>query len=60
MITLNLTLTQVNTILGALGAAPYIQVTEVIESIRKQATPQVDSQESVKDLEAAVKEPVSV
>lgn len=62
MITLNLTLDQINTVLGALGAAPYIKVTDVIDTIRSQATPQVEAQKSIADLESAVKdvEPVSV
>ncbi len=54
MITLNLTLAQVNTVLGALGSAPYIQVTEVIDAIRTQATPQISGQKSVENLETAV------
>lgn len=41
MITLNLNLSEVNTVLQALGAAPYAQVAEVIQAIRDQATPQV-------------------
>lgn len=54
MITLNLTLAQINTVLGALGSAPYIQVTEVIDTIRTQASPQVEAQRSIQDLEKAV------
>ena len=54
MITLNLTLTQINAVLGALGAAPYVQVAEVIDTIRSQATPQVEAQRSIQDLEKAV------
>jgi hypothetical protein len=60
MITLNLTLDQINTVLGALGAAPYIKVADVIDAIRSQATPQVEAQRSIADLESAVEglEPV--
>lgn len=54
MITLNLTLAQINAVLGALGAAPYVQVAEVIDTIRSQATPQVEAQRSIQDLEKAV------
>lgn len=62
MITLNLTLAQINTVLGALGAAPYIQVADLIDVVRSQATPQVEAQKSIADLESAVEgiEPVSV
>ena len=61
MITLTLSLNQINVVLGALGAAPYIQVTEVIDAIRTQATPQVQAQKSIEDLETSVQdlEPVS-
>ena len=60
MITLNFTLNQINAVLGALGAAPYVQVAEVIDTIRSQATPQVEAQRSIADLESAVEglEPV--
>ena len=63
MITLNLSLAEVNAVLQALGAAPYIQVASVIDTIRTQATPQVQKQQeeaSVADLEKAVAESVSV
>jgi len=63
MITLNLSLAEVNAVLQALGASPYVQVASVIDSIRTQATPQVQKQQeeaSVADLEKAVAEPVSV
>lgn len=61
MITLTLSLNQINTVLGALGTAPYIQVAEVIDTIRSQATPQVQAQKSIEDLETSVQdiEPVS-
>ena len=61
MITLNLSLAEVNAVLQALGAAPYVQVASVIDSIRTHATPQVQKQQeeaSVADLEKAVSEPV--
>ena len=54
MITLNLTLPQINTVLGVLSAASYNQVAEVIDTIRLQATPQVEAQRSIADLESAV------
>ena len=54
MITLNLTLPQINTVLGVLSAAPYNQVAEVIDTIRVQATPQVEAQRSIADIESAV------
>lgn len=62
MITLNLSLAEVNTVLQALGAAPYAQVMTVVDTIRTQATPQVQKQQeeaSVADLEKAVSETVS-
>ena len=61
MITLNLSLAEVNAVLQALGAAPYVQVASVIDTIRTQATPQVQKQQeeaSVADLEKAISEPV--
>jgi hypothetical protein len=42
MMTLNLTVDQINIILNALGNAPYITVAPVIAEIQKQAQPQID------------------
>jgi len=42
MMTLNLTVDQINIILNALGNAPYVQVSAVIAEIQKQAAPQVN------------------
>ena len=57
MITLNLNLSEVNTVLQALGAAPYAQVAEVIQTIRDQATPQVaKAQADQRAAEASVAE----
>lgn len=59
MITLNLNLSEVNTVLQALGAAPYAQVAEVIQTIRDQATPQVaKAQAEQRAAEASAAEPV--
>jgi len=41
--TLDLTLDQINVIMGALGNAPYVQVAAVIAEIQKQAAPQVQA-----------------
>lgn len=41
-ITLNLTVEQVNLVIGALAKAPYEQVADVITNIRNQAIPQVE------------------
>lgn len=41
-ITLNLTVDQVNLVIGALAKAPYEQVADVITNIRTQAIPQVE------------------
>ena len=38
---LELTIVEVNTIMQALGNAPYVQVAELIQKIREQAQPQV-------------------
>ena len=46
-INLNLTVNDVNVVLQALGNAPYVQVFELIEKIRDQAGPQVQSQTQV-------------
>jgi len=40
--TLDLTIDQINIIMGALGNAPYVQVAPVIAEIQKQAAPQVN------------------
>jgi len=42
---IDLTINEVNTILQALGNAPYAQVFELIEKIRTQAQAQVQSPE---------------
>ena len=47
-INLNLTVNDVNVVLQALGNAPYAQVFELIEKIRDQAGPQVQSQTQIK------------
>lgn len=44
--TLNLTVPEVNTILQALGLAPYAQVFELVEKIRAQAQTQVQNAEA--------------
>ena len=44
-ITLNLTLTQVNIIMAALGKAPYEAVADLVQSIREQAIPHVPKPE---------------
>ena len=43
MINLELSLNEINLILQALGQAPYIQVAELVEKIKVQATPQVEA-----------------
>lgn len=45
MITLNLTLDQVNGILTILGKAPYENSAELIHEIRNQAIPQLPKEE---------------
>lgn len=42
MITLNLTIQEINLILQALGQAPYVQVADLVDKIKAQAVPQVD------------------
>lgn len=44
MITLNLSLAEVNVILNALGRASYVEVAPVIEVIKSQAAPQLKQQ----------------
>jgi hypothetical protein len=46
MIKLELTVEEVNNILQGLGQLPYIQVTSLVEKIKEQATPQVQSQQT--------------
>ena len=41
MIKLELTLEEINTVLSALGNAPYIQVFNLITKLKDQASPQV-------------------
>lgn len=43
MITLDLTVNEINVILAALGQAPYAQVSELFEKIKVQAVPQVEA-----------------
>jgi len=43
MITLDLTVNEINVILAALGQAPYAQVAELFEKIKVQAVPQVEA-----------------
>lgn len=43
MINLNLTIQEINLILQALGQAPYVQVTDIVEKIKAQAVPQVEA-----------------
>lgn len=52
-ITLKLPLGAVNAILQALGAQPYAQVSDLVQAIREQATPQVPLPER-KDQETPV------
>jgi len=39
---LELTIDEVNLILQALGAAPYVQVANLVQKIREQAQPQIN------------------
>lgn len=41
---LNLTLEEVNAILVSLGQMPYVQVCQLVEKIKEQATPQVNDE----------------
>jgi len=41
MIKLELTLEEINTVLSALGNAPYIQVFNLIAKLKEQASPQI-------------------
>ena len=43
MINLELSLSEINLILQALGQAPYAQVVELVEKIKGQAIPQVEA-----------------
>lgn len=43
MITLNLTIQEINLILQALGQAPYVQVADLVDKIKAQAVPQVEA-----------------
>ena len=49
MITLNLELQELNSILTALGQMPYAQVAELVDKIRQQAIPQVQNEETPKE-----------
>ena len=59
MIDLNLSVDEVNVIMGALGRQPYVQVEVLIAKIRDQAVPQLglkDRVESVGQVAQAVAE----
>ena len=43
MINLELSVQEINLILQALGQVPYVQVADIVEKIKKQATPQVEA-----------------
>ena len=43
MINLDLSVQEINLILQALGQAPYVQVADIVEKIKEQATPQVEA-----------------
>lgn len=43
MIDLNLSVNEINLILQALGQAPYVQVADIIDKVRTQASPQVEA-----------------
>ena len=43
MISLELSVQEINLILQALGQAPYVQVADIVEKIKEQATPQVEA-----------------
>jgi len=43
VISLELSVNEINLILQALGQAPYTQVTDIIENIKVQAIPQVEA-----------------
>ena len=43
MINLELSVHEINLILAALGQAPYSQVSELVEKIKEQATPQAEA-----------------
>lgn len=43
MITLKLSIAEINAILQSLGDSPYIKVADVIQNIRSQAAPQVQN-----------------
>jgi hypothetical protein len=43
MINLELSVQEINLILQALGQAPYVQVADIVEKIKEQATPQVEA-----------------
>jgi hypothetical protein len=53
MITLDLTVNEINVILAALGQAPYAQVAELFEKIKAQAVPQVEALPKEEVAEAA-------
>ena len=48
-VVISLTTARWNTVLQALGNAPYVQVAEIIEEIRKQAAPQFEDPNSVEE-----------
>jgi hypothetical protein len=46
VVNLELTLNEVNSILNALGAMPYVQVVVLIDKLKTQVVPQVSQQET--------------
>jgi len=43
MISLELSVQEINLILQALGQAPYVQVADIIDKVKVQAVPQVEA-----------------
>jgi hypothetical protein len=48
---LELTIQEINTIMQALGNAPYVQVADLVAKIREQAQPQVQAQSAISPIE---------
>ena len=46
MIKLELTLDEVNAVMGALGNMPYVQVVALVDKIKSQAVPQIPKPEA--------------
>lgn len=59
MITLKLSVAEINAILQSLGDSPYIKVADIIQNIRSQATPQVQNRNENEDSSFPTPEPVS-